>query len=338
MPSRTRFSSASITAGGDWKSHVRDPEGIEFGAAVPFVGASAAAWVDGIELGHRAGRERIPGRMSNHVPGDAVLCGAAGALDGDFGIGLEEFLRIIPPGAEDGEDTLEVAAAMESELAGFEEFGLFVLIDLGDGLGVESVEPFLIEIRLGGEEDEVFVGEAEGASGSLFGLFVEGLDPLERIIAPDLDAGEAGLGAVDGGLGVEEVSVGFADVFGEAASGDLFLLGGTGDEEIYAGSAEVDGPGDRFGPRSGHEVEGEGREEVLQHCVERLRVLQAVLHEVQVVVGVDPGEVAADHEDVAVANEDRFDVGEVFRWFGFHDWGRFLLRGRGGGGAWNFCW
>ncbi len=214
---------------------------------------------------------------------------------------------------------------MEAEAPGFEEVGLFVGFDGLDFLDGEGFEPFEVAVGLGGDEDEPFVIEAEDACGALFGLEVVGGDPVGGIAVFDFEGGEAWFGALDGGgLGVEEVAVRFADVLGEDAAGDGFGDGAAGDEEVDARGAEVDRPGDRFRPWAGDEVEGQHGEGVLEHLVEFARVAEAMFHQVEVVIGVDRGELSADHEGVAMADEDGFDSGEFFG--GFHGDGR---RGRG---------
>jgi hypothetical protein len=58
---------------------------------------------------------------------------------------------------------------------------------------------------------------------------------------------------------------------------------------------------------------------VLEHPVEFARRADAVLHEVQVVVGVNRRELPAQQQRVAMPDEDRLDGGEFF--CGFHGTG-----------------
>lgn len=124
--------------------------------------------------------------------------------------------------------------------------------------------------------------------------------------------------ARDGGLGVEKIAVGLADVFGEEAADDVFVDRGAGGEKVDAGSAEVGGPGDSFGPRAGDEVEDEDGEEILEGGVEVFRVPFADVHEVEVVVGENGGEIGAHHQAISMADEDGLD----FREFSDGFWAR----------------
>ena len=120
--------------------------------------------------------------------------------------------------------------------------------------------------------------------------------PSERVLAFDFQRREPRLGLVlGGGLGVEEIPVRLADVFGEDPAGDGFFERAAGDKQIDPRGAEIHGPGDGLRPRPGDEVEGEHGERVLEHLVELGRRADAVLHQVQVVVGVDRRELAAEH-------------------------------------------
>lgn len=235
---------------------------------------------------------------------------AAGALNCDGGFALEEFVEVVAPGAEGGEDSFDGAAAVEAEVAGFEGGGFFGVGDEGDSVEVEVVEPFFVVVGLGGDEDEVFVGEFEDFAGALFGLGVVVFEPVEGVVGVEGDGGAAGFFVLFGDLGVEEGLRGFADILGEEASGDVFEEGGSGDEEVYAGGALVDGPGVGFGPRTGDRVEGDAGVELLELLVELGGVAVVVVGEMEVVVGEDVGELGADHEDVAMSDEDGFDLGE----------------------------
>ena len=56
--------------------------------------------------------------------------------------------------------------------------------------------------------------------------------------------------------------------------------------------------------------------EVLEGGVEIFWVAFPDVHEVEVVVCEDGGEFGADHQAVAMADEDGFDFGEFLDWFG----------------------
>ena len=59
---------------------------------------------------------------------------------------------------------------------------------------------------------------------------------------------------------------------------------------------------------------------ILEHLVELGRVADAVLHQVKIIVRIDRRELAAQHQRIAMANEDGFDDGEIFS--GLHaSWG-----------------
>ena len=119
-------------------------------------------------------------------------------------------------------------------------------------------------------------------------------------------------------MGVEEIAVGFADVFGEEATGDVFVGGRSGRKKIDTRRPDVGGPGDGLGPGSGGEVEGKGGKEVLERRVEIFGMALADVHQVKIVVGEDGRKVGAHGEDVAMADEDGFNLGEFCDGFG-HD-------------------
>lgn len=123
-------------------------------------------------------------------------------------------------------------------------------------------------------------------------------------------------------MGIKEIAVGFADVFGEEATGDVFVGGRSGRKKIDARRPDVGGPGDGFGPGAGGEVEGEGGKEVFERRIEIFGMALADVHQVQIVVGEDGREVRAYGEDVAVADEDGFNLGEFGDGFG-HDLNKF---------------
>ena len=64
------------------------------------------------------------------------------------------------------------------------------------------------------------------------------------------------------------------------------------------------------------QVKSENGEKILEGSVEVFRVAFSNVHEVEIVVCKDRGEVGADREDVAMANEDGFDFGEFGDGFG----------------------
>jgi len=119
-------------------------------------------------------------------------------------------------------------------------------------------------------------------------------------------------------LGVEEIAVGLADVFGEEATGDVFVGGRPGDKKIDTRRPDVGGPGDGLGPGAGGEMKGESGKEVLERRVEIFGMALADVHQVEIVVGEDGRKVCAHGEDVAMADEDGFNLGEFCDGFG-HD-------------------
>ena len=94
-----------------------------------------------------------------------------------------------------------------------------------------------------------------------------------------------------------------ANILREEATGDCFVRRRSARKEVDAGRAEVGSPSDIFGPWAGGEVQGENGKEFFEFKVELGRILDFVLHEVEVVVGVNRGEGGADGEDVTLANE-----------------------------------
>ncbi len=119
-------------------------------------------------------------------------------------------------------------------------------------------------------------------------------------------------------MGVEEIAVGLADVFGEEATGNVFVGGRSGGKKIDARRPDVGGPGDGLGPGAGGEVEGEGGKEVLERRVEIFGMALADVHQVKIVVGEDGRKVGAHSEGVAMADKDGFNLGEFGDGFG-HD-------------------
>lgn len=253
------------------------------------------------------------GKSNNHVAGDLVVGGAAGALDADVVGIVEKLVEAVAPAAEDREDAVEGAAAVEAEFPGFEELGFLGGIDGGHGFGIQRIEPLHVAIRLGGDEDELLIRQAESAAGALFGLVVELGNPDDRVFADDFEGRGAGFGLVGrGDLRVKVIPVRLADVLGENAARDGSIGRAAGDEEVHAWSAEVDRPCAGFRPWAGDKVKGEHGQRVLEHEVELGRVADAMLHKVEIVVRVDGGEFSAQDERVALADEYGFDGGEVF--------------------------
>lgn len=111
--------------------------------------------------------------VSEHFPGDPVARRATGALDLDDLLLAEKIVGALAPRAEDGEDFLQIATAVEAEAAGFQEGGFLDGIDLRDALRSDVLKPFLIAIRLCGEEGEMFILQPEGAGRALLRLLVE---------------------------------------------------------------------------------------------------------------------------------------------------------------------
>jgi hypothetical protein len=251
--------------------------------------------------------------MSNHVPRDREISGTAGTLNGDCLLALEEFLGLLAPCAQHGEDSGQGATAVEAEASGFQRFRFFPLFDSRDVGGAHFVQPLFIKIGLGGQEDKGFVRETKGPARALLGITIEFFDPEQGVHLIDLDGGESRFAIRDGGLRVEEIAIGFTHIFGEAASGDLLTGGGPRDENVRTGSAHVGGPGDRLGPGAGDEMESEHRHHLLEGFIQMARIAKVVLHEVQVVVGIDGRELASGHQDVAAPDEDGLDGG-VLLW------------------------
>ena len=106
---------------------------------------------------------------------------------------MEEFIGFIAPYAEDGEDAIQSAAAVKAERAGLEEVGFLGLLDYTDVFSGQRIEPFEVGIRLGGNQNEIFILEAKCASRSLLGLMIELGDPFNRIPSIDLEGGHAWL-------------------------------------------------------------------------------------------------------------------------------------------------
>ncbi len=115
--------------------------------------------------------------MSNHVPSDRELRGAARALDGDLIFSLEEVLGLLAPGAENRQNAVERATAVKAKSSGIEDLGFLHLFEPRDSGGVDGLEPLLIEIGLSGEEDVSFIGKAKGAAGPFLGSAGEVFNP-----------------------------------------------------------------------------------------------------------------------------------------------------------------
>ena len=77
-------------------------------------------------------------------------------------------------------------------------------------------------------------------------------------------------------------------------------------------------PGPRTEQNLEGEVEGKGGKEVLERRVEIFGMALADVHQVKIVVGEDGRKVGAHGEDVAMADEDGFNLGEFCDGFG-HD-------------------
>lgn len=225
----------------------------------------------------------------------------------------EKLIGFLAPSAQDRKDFLNRAPAVEAEGTRFEEvcfLGFSDFLDVGIG---EVFEPLEIGIRLRGDECEVLVFQSEGAGGALLGLLVELGDPFDRIAAIYLEGGVPWLAGVrDGGLGVEIIAIRLADVFGENAAGNILVIGGACDEKVDAGCAEIGRPGDGFRPWACCEMEGEDGEGVLEHLVELRGIAELVLHEVEIVIRVNAGELTADEQAVPVPDEGGLDFCEVF--------------------------
>ena len=131
---------------------------------------------------------------------------------------------------------------------------MLVVCNFGNLPRIQALEPFLVKIRLGRNQDIRVIWKLEGAARPLFGLIVEVLQPLKWIRCVNFDGGGARLFSLSGRLGIKEIAIGFSDVFGEETAGDVFVNRGAGGEEIHAGSSEISGPGNGLGPWSGGEV------------------------------------------------------------------------------------
>ncbi len=138
--------------------------------------------------------------MSNNVPGNREFGGAAGALNGDLFLALEEFLRLVAPGPERRKDAIQVAATIPAEAASLQEPGFLSLLEPGDVRGVDRREPLLVIAGLGREQDKGLVGQAEGPSRSLLGMPVELFSPFKGIGGVDLQRTASRLLVGDGGL------------------------------------------------------------------------------------------------------------------------------------------
>ena len=144
--------------------------------------------------------------MSHHLAGDLVTGGAARALDGDLVGIVEKFVEAVFPAAEDGEDAFEVAPAVETKPAGFQERGFLGGRNRGDGGFVERFEPGQVAVGLGGEQGEILIVKPEAAARALFGAVVELGDPRDRVVANHFEGGKAGFGVLGGGgLGIEVI-------------------------------------------------------------------------------------------------------------------------------------
>ena len=124
-------------------------------------------------------------RLIDHLTGDLIGRGTAGALDVDGLLVAEEIVESIFPTAENGEDFLDGAATVESETAGLQAGGFLGLGDCLDGGIVERCKPFQIAVWLRGDEDEVFIIESECPCRALLGLVVILRDPRDRVLALD---------------------------------------------------------------------------------------------------------------------------------------------------------
>ena len=78
-------------------------------------------------------------------------------MDVDEFLLAEEVVETVLPAAEDGQDFVDGAAAMETEAAGFENRGFLGLGDFRDRGGVEGFEPFEIAVGLGGDDGEILI-------------------------------------------------------------------------------------------------------------------------------------------------------------------------------------
>ena len=198
---------------------------------------------------------------------------------------------------------------MEAEATGLEDFGLLVILEFLGDLRREVLKPFFIKVRLSGEEHVGVVFQSKGFRGALLGLRVVceiqniGSFPSTCSVESWFDAGSGGcLSRRDCGR--------VPGVFGEESAGHHLLGGGGRREEVHPGSAKIDGPSNGLRPGTGDGVKRQSRVDVLQHAVEFLRVAEFVLHEVEVVIGEDRGELSTQRQHVAMAHEDGFDTGE----------------------------
>ena len=78
-------------------------------------------------------------------------------MDVDEFLLAEEVVESVLPAAEDGQDLVDGAAAVEAEAAGFENRGFLGLGDFRDRGGVEGFEPFEIAIRLRDDDGEILI-------------------------------------------------------------------------------------------------------------------------------------------------------------------------------------
>ena len=124
--------------------------------------------------------------MSNHVPGNREFCAAAGTLNSDLLLALEEFIRLRAPGSEDRQDAVEVASTIPTEATGFQKLGFFDLLKPADVSRIDGGKPLGIIAWLGGEEDKGLVRKAKGPPRALFGTLVELFNPFEGISGVDL--------------------------------------------------------------------------------------------------------------------------------------------------------
>ena len=178
--------------------------------------------------------------------------------------------------------------------------------------GIEGGQPIFIAIRLGGHQREKLVLVAEHPGRPLLGLRIELLHPVQRVAVGHFQHRKPGLVEVlRGHLGIEEIPVRLPHVFGKDPAGHRLLQRTGGGEDIHPRRAQVHRPCHRFRPWPCDGVQGDAREEILQHLVQLLRMPDAVLHQVQVIVRVDRRELRPQHEGIPVPDEDRFDL-DVF--------------------------
>lgn len=232
-------------------------------------------------------------------------------MDGDEVGVSEEVVLPLAPGTEHRQDFLQGAAAVEPEAAGFQQVGFLGFVDGLHRLFVEGGEPFEVTVGLSGHEGVNIVIVPKHPGRALFGLAIVVLHPVDGIPVLDFQSGKPGLWKVARqGLGIEKISVRLAHVLSKNST-DHRLLGGPGSgENIHTRRSEIGGPGDGLCPRAGDGMQGDPGEEVFEHIIKVRGMSDAVLHQVQVVVGKNRSELSPQNQSIPVTDEDGFDLGE----------------------------